>query len=272
MIPIGDSVRSRTFPYVNLAIIAINILVFLYELTLSGVPSYIALTVPNRLLLSELDRFFFDWGTIPAFLTDNFGASPDVASRNLAVLCPEPGRLLLTPLTSMFLHGGWVHLVGNMIFLWVFGDNVEDAMGHARYAVFYLVVGVAATAAHTAVSQNDLTPAIGASGAIAGVLGAYLVLYPRATVAAVLPIFVLFWMPFYVPAVVLIGFWFLLQLFSGIASLAATGVVGGGGGVAWFAHVGGFVAGLVLVKLFVLGRGPPPQPRAVMGRARRGGW
>ena len=268
MIPIGDSVRRRTFPYVNIFIIVINVLVFLWELQLSTIPVGLLGLQP----VSELDLFFFDWGSIPACLGDRFGFESDVPPRVLASVCPNADRVLLSPFASMFIHGGWLHLVGNMVFLWVFGDNVEDAMGHLRYALFYLVAGLAATAAHVALNQNALAPAIGASGAIAGVLGAYLVLYPRATVAAILPIFVLFWMPFYVPAVVLIGFWFLLQLFSGIASLAAADVVGGGGGVAWFAHVGGFIAGLALVKLFVLGRGLPPQPRAFMGRARRGGW
>ena len=260
MIPIGDSVRSRTFPYVNLTIIAINVVVFLYELTLSSLP-----TPPFG--LSELDLFFFDWGTVPACLTERFGFQADVSPQALAALCGRNDEVL-SPFTSMFIQGGWVHLIGNMVFLWVFGDNVEDAMGHARYAVFYVAVGLGATAAHVAVSQNDLTPAIGASGAIAGVLGAYLLLYPRATVAAILPVFILFWMPFHVPAIFLIGFWFLLQLMNGVAALAAADVVNAGGGVAWFAHIGGFVAGLVLVRLFVLGRDRRPAPRVAWRRER----
>jgi len=263
MIPIGDSVRSRTFPYVNVAIIAINVLVFLYELTLS--------TVPLGLLgLSELDRFFFEWGTLPACLGDQFGFTPGVTPGELSI-CSVQDNTALTPFTAMFIHGGWLHLIGNMIFLWVFGDNVEDAMGHARYACFYLISGLAATAAHVAVSQNDVVPAIGASGAIAGVLGAYLVLYPRATVSAILPLFLFFWMPFQVPAIVLIGFWFLLQLFNGAAALTARDVVGAGG-VAWFAHIGGFVAGLLLVRLFVLGRQVPPAARAVVRRHGPPDW
>ncbi len=141
-------------------------------------------------------------------------------------------------------------------------------MGHTRYAVFFVFAGLVATAAHVAVNQNELVPAIGASGAIAGVLGAYLLLYPRATVAAILPIFILFFIPFYVPAVLLIGFWFLLQLWSGVAALNATDVVGAGG-VAWFAHIGGFVAGLLLVQLFVIGRPRPPTPGAGMRRRWR---
>ncbi len=262
MIPIGDSVRSRTFPYVNVTIIAVNVLVFLYELTLSTAPGLFG-------GLSQLDRFLFDWGATPACLGDRFGFTPDVRRASLAFACPDGGRVLLTPFTAMFLHGGWLHIAGNMIFLWVFGDNVEDAMGHVRYAAFYLIGGLAATAAHVAVSQNDLVPAIGASGAISAVLGAYLVLYPRATVAAILPIFIFLWVPVNVPAIVLIGIWFLLQLFNGVAALAATDVVGAGGGVAWFAHIGGFVAGLVLVKVFVLGRTVPPVQRRAVARGRQ---
>ncbi len=270
MIPIGDSVRSRTFPYVNIVIIGINIVVFLYQLTLDTFPAYILPALPQPLIFSELDRFFFDWGTVPACLGDRFGFDPDAPPRALAALCPDSDRVLLTPFAAMFIHGGWLHLIGNMIFLWVFGDNVEDAMGHRRYVLFYLIAGLAATAAHVAVNQNDLTPAIGASGAVAGILGAYLVLYPRATVAAILPIFILFWMPFYVPAVFLIGFWFLLQLFSGVAALASTDVVGAGG-VAWFAHIGGFVAGLLLVRIFLLGR-PPPRWLAAVYQRGPGRW
>ncbi len=272
MIPIGDSVRSRTFPYVNITIIGISIVVFLYELTLSTFPNMFFRGLPQLGFFSEMDLFFFDWGTLPACLGDRFGFDPDVPPWALAALCPESDRLLLTPFAAMFIHGGWFHLIGNMIFLWVFGDNVEDAMGHLRYALFYLIAGLAATAAHVAVNQNDLMPAIGASGAIAGVLGAYLVLYPRATVAAILPIFILFWIPFYVPAGLLIGFWFFLQLFNGVAALATTDVVGAGGGVAWFAHIGGFVAGLVLVRLFVLGRRAPPTPHGIVRRRAPPGW
>jgi rhomboid family protein len=257
MIPIGDSVRRRSFPYVTIAIIVVNALVFLYELSLSTVPT-------GFLGFSELDLLFFDWGALPACLTDQFGFDTDANPRGLAVVCPEPGQLLLTPFTAMFLHGGWLHLLGNMLFLWVFGDNVEDAMGHARFAAFYVIAGLAATAAHIAVSQDDLIPAIGASGAIAGVLGAYLVLYPRARVTALLPLFFIL-IPFNVPAVLLIGFWFLLQLLNGVAALGATDVVGGGG-VAWFAHIGGFVAGLLLVRLFVLGRRVPPARQPTVRR------
>ncbi len=264
MIPISDSVRARTFPYVNVAIIAVNVIVFLYELTLRTVPL-------GSFGLSELERFFYTWGTIPACLSDQFGFHPNVPAQYLTPVC-NVNNGVASVFYSMFIHGGWLHLMGNMIFLWVFGDNVEDAMGHMRYALFYLVVGLGATAAQVAASQNDLTPAIGASGAIAGVLGAYLVLYPRATVTAILPFFLLFWIPFHVPAVFLIGLWFVMQLLNGIAALASTNVVNAGGGVAWFAHIGGFLTGIVLVRLFVFGRSVRPARHRVGWRSERHVW
>src|SRR3972149_6941447 len=216
MIPIGDSTRSRTTPYVSVPIIAAAVGVFLYELTLSTV---------------DVNRFFLDWGVIPKQLID-WLESPSGAE--------EPA----TVFASMFLHGGWLHLIGNMLFLWVFGDNVEDAMGHARYLLFYLLAGIGAAALQVFVDQDSLVPMVGASGAIAGVLGAYLGLYPRATVAVLIPWF-LFFGAFPVPAAFLIVFWFLLQLLNGVASLGtATGVTEG---VAGWAHGRGFIPGLVLV-------------------------
>jgi membrane associated rhomboid family serine protease len=151
----------------------------------------------------------------------------------------------------MFMHGSWLHILGNMLFLWIFGDNVEDAMGHLLYGAFYLLTGVLASLSHGLVNAESLTPAIGASGAVAGIMGAYIVLFPRATITALLPFFLL--IPVQVPAIFLIGIWFLLQLFSGVSSLGVD-AVGSGGGVAYFAHIGGFIAGGVLVNVFVLGR------------------
>jgi len=156
------------------------------------------------------------------------------------------------------MHGSWLHILGNMVFLWIFGDNVEDSMGHALYAVFYLLVGVISSFAHMYVNATDLTPALGASGAIAGVMGAYIVLFPRATVAVIIPIF--FFIPFPLPAFVLIGFWFIAQLFSGFATLGPT-TVGAGGGVAYFAHIGGFIAGATLVNLFAVNYRRPRRGR-----------
>jgi len=233
MIPIGDSIRARTFPYVTIAIIIANFLVFFYEVGFA----------------SNIDRLFFDWAVVPAELTDYLGNPGG-----------HPLRVLFTPITAMFLHGGWLHIVGNMIFLWVFGDNVEDAVGHLHYLAFYLLCGIAATAAQVWIDPNSQVPTLGASGAIAGVLGAYLVLYPRATIAAlIMPFF--FWTA-YVPAFLLIGFWFLLQLFNGVASIGYA--VGASEGVAWWAHVGGFSAGFLLLWFF--------RPRRRSARIGRAPW
>jgi membrane associated rhomboid family serine protease len=246
---------------VNVALIVLNVLIFLYELTLSTA------TGPLQ-PLSELDRFFFEWGSVPACLIDSIGRTPDAPPGELAVVCDVNNSPLQTSFASMFLHGGWIHLIGNMVYLWVFGDNVEDAMGHVRYAVFYVAGGFAATAAHTFVSQDELIPAIGASGAISAVLGAYIVLFPRASITAIIPIF--FFIPFQVSALFLIGLWFVMQLFNGIIGL--TDAVGAGGGVAWFAHIGGFAAGVLLVKVFMLGRRVPQAPRAAYGMTRGRDW
>ncbi len=218
MIPISDAVRARTTPYVNLGLIAANVIVFLYELSLSA---------------TDVNRFFIDHGVIPVQLVDWLGDPSGLG---------EP----LTVITSAFIHGGWLHLAGNMLYLWVFGDNVEDALGHVRYLLFYLVAAVGAVALQVAIDQNGTIPMVGASGAISGVLGAYLVLYPTATIGVLIPWF-WFFGTFPVPAAFLIGFWFLLQLFSGVASIGtATGV---SEGVAVWAHVGGFAVGFLIVLL-----------------------
>jgi membrane associated rhomboid family serine protease len=155
---------------------------------------------------------------------------------------------LLTVFTSIFLHGGWLHILGNMLFLWIFGDNVEDSLGHVRYAAFYFVRGIAAALAHGFVDPNSTVPAVGASGAIAGVMGAYIVLFPRAVVYV---IFGFILIPLPLPAFALIGMWIVLQVFYGWASL---GVDTAAGGVAYFAHIGGFVAGAALISVFMVGR------------------
>jgi membrane associated rhomboid family serine protease len=233
MIPVGDSTRRRITPYVNLAIIIACVLVFIYELSLNDF---------------EINNFFRDWGVVPAQLVDWWGNSTDVE---------EPS----TVVTAMFIHGGWLHLIGNMLFLWVFGDNVEDAMGHGRYLLFYLLAGAGAVALHVYVDPDSPVPMVGASGAIAGVLGAYLVLYPRATIAVLIP-WLWFFGAFPVPAALLIVFWFLLQLLSGVAALGtATGVTEG---IAFWAHVGGFATGLALVWVFRRSRPRRPPPRSAV--------
>src|SRR5947209_7213851 len=157
---------------------------------------------------------------------------------------------------SMFLHGGWLHLGGNMLYLWIFGDNIEDRLGHVRYLIFYLASGLAATLAHAAANPASRVPSIGASGAIAGVLGAYIVLFPKQRVTTLIPIFIFITVR-EIPAIFLLGFWIVMQLFFGAASMG--GDLQRSGGVAYFAHIGGFAAGMVLITLLG-GRRPPPRP------------
>ncbi len=222
MIPIGDSPRSRTTPYVTYLLILANFVVFFGELGMTEL---------------DLQQFFFDWGVVPRILSD-YLADPSAAHLDEAY----------RPLTAQFIHAGWLHILGNMLFLYIFGDNVEDAMGHVRYLLFYLAAGYAAALAQVYADTSELLPMVGASGAIAGVMGAYLVLYPRATVTVLVPF--LFFLPLVVPGVVLIFVWFLTQVFSGAASIGGE-AVGGEGGTAWFAHIGGFVAGAAGARLLV---------------------
>jgi membrane associated rhomboid family serine protease len=206
MIPIRDEDnKSGTLPFISYTLIAVNILVFLVE-------------------LSSSYTFIINWSFIPIrFLSD-------------------PLRDSATLLTSMFMHGGWLHLGGNMLYLWVFGNNVEDRFGHLNFLVFYLVSGVAATFTQLWFNLDSRIPNLGASGAIAGVLGAYLLLFPRNWVTVLIIRFVT-----RLPAFVVLGFWFILQFFSGVGSIAVTSDTGG---VAYMAHIGGFVAGIILAILF----------------------
>jgi membrane associated rhomboid family serine protease len=220
MLPLTDHNPRRTFPIVNLFLVAANILVFLWEMSLG------ARLGPVLETIAFVPRTFW----VDGFWTD------------------DARRIL----TSMFLHGGFLHVGGNMLYLWIFGDNIEDRLGHGRYLMFYLLCGFLATLGHAFFNPESVVPAIGASGAIAGVLGAYIVLFPRARVTTLIPIF-FFITVREIPAVVLLGFWFVLQLFSGVGSLGAAGAESAGG-VAWFAHIGGFVAGMALVFLFGGGR------------------
>src|SRR4030042_5204214 len=202
MIPIGDdNSSSRTVPIVSYAIIAVNVLVFLVE-------------------LSGGDAFIMEW----AFIPSRFSANPVGDSTTL--------------FSSMFMHAGWLHLGGNMLYLWIFGDNVEDRFGHASFIIFYLLSGVAATFAQLAFSLGSELPSLGASGAIAGVLGAYILMFPQRKVNVLLGRVVT-----QMPALIVLGFWFVLQFFSGIGSIA---VYSETGGVAYMAHIGGVVAGFVL--------------------------
>src|SRR5436309_4260990 len=211
MIPLRDDNPTTIKPVVTVALIVVNAMVFMYQLSLEP---------------KQGELFAYEFGAIPAVI---FG------SRNLPAEV-EAVPPVLTIFTSMFLHGGFMHLIGNMLYLWIFGNNIEDAMGHARFIVFYIVTGVAASVAHALTNLDSTVPAIGASGAISGVLGAYLLLYPRAQVLVLVPLG-FFTRVMYIPAFIVLGMWFLLQLFSGTLSSQV------GGGVAWWAHIGGFVAG-----------------------------
>ena len=242
MIPIGDAdVRRGNFPVVNVALIAISVLVFLYEISLSGLDQHI---------------FILKNGLIPAEVT----GGPEftrLATRVGAQDIASPFGTWPTLFTSMFIHGGFMHIIGNMLFLWVFGDNIEDRLGHVKYLLFYLGAGLAATWTQVAIDPNSQTPLIGASGAIAGVLGAYLLMYPFSRINTL----VIFYLITFVrlPAIYLLGFWFILQLFQGLVSLGPQ--IAGAGGVAYFAHIGGFVAGLVMMAAYKLIARQPLIPR-----------
>ncbi len=207
MIPLRDVIPSRTTPYVTITIIALNALVFLYQLTLG----------------EQGNDFVLYFGLIPAAFS------------------------WVTVITSMFLHGGLMHFGGNMLYLWIFGDNVEDRMGHGRFVVFYLLCGMAAALAQTIMVPDSTIPMVGASGAIAGVMGAYFVLYPKSRIVTLVPIFIFFHI-MEIPAIFFLGIWFLMQFAYGVGSVATA--TSGGGGVAFWAHVAGFVAGISGVIVF----------------------
>ncbi len=213
MIPIRDTIRSHSFPIVNWLIIAANAVVFFIELSLSP---------------AGLNRLIGTFGLVPA----------NVHLQNPLTLVPF--------FTNIFLHGGWLHILSNMWVLFIFGDNIEDRMGHIRYLIFYLLSGVAAGLLESYVLPASNVPMIGASGAIAGVLGAYLILFPQARIASIVPIIFIFTI-IEIPAVIFLLFWFILQLFSGWTALAGAA---GSSGVAWWAHVGGFLFGMLAVRFF----------------------
>ena len=216
MIPLRDINPTKHFPIITLSLIVLNVLVFLYEMALGGVDG---------------ERFLYSFALIPRRLF-----YPDTA--------PVGGiPAAATIFTSMFLHGGFLHVGGNMLYLWIFGNNVEDSMGRIRYVVFYLLSGLCAAYAHAFMNKASLTPMIGASGAVSGVLGAYLLLFPRARVMTVV-IFGFYVRTVAVPAMVVLGLWFALQILN--AMIAG----GAAGGVAWYAHLSGFVAGMVLIGPF----------------------
>jgi membrane associated rhomboid family serine protease len=226
MIPIGDdNVRGGPPAIVNHVLIGLNVAAFFLELS-----------QPSE---RALQSFITAWGVVPR----EYSTGQDLAPR-----IPLP--FWSTLVTSMFLHGGWAHLLGNLVFLWVFGDNLEKVMGHVRYVLFYLVTGLGAGLAHILSNSGSTIPSVGASGAISGVLGGYLLLFPRNRVKILTRGGIM-----HIPAFVMLGIWILMQLVSQVGSMAQTEQTGGG--VAYMAHIGGFVAGLALVKLFAAGRQRP---------------
>ena len=231
MFPIGDTIPRRHPAIATWTLIFINGVIFLFELMMPQ---------------PELDQFFRLFGMVPARFTHP----------GWAFWAGFPIDDCWPVLSSMFLHGGWLHIIGNMWALWIFGDNVEDRMGPVRFIIFYLICGVAAGIVHCLVNPDSTVPTVGASGAIAGVMGAYFYLFPRARVIVLLPVFFL---PlfFELPAVFYLGFWMLIQIFSGASSLTGPRDVGS---IAWWAHVGGFTTGLALQFLFVRRRPVAPQP------------
>ncbi|MEW6510158.1 MAG: rhomboid family intramembrane serine protease [Bacteroidota bacterium] len=223
MIPIRDTIKSKTIPFVNYAIITLCGAVFLYEVSLGA----------------RAGAFVSSLGVIPAAVSGSlFQGSFEF-------------RPLMTLVTSMFLHGGWMHLLGNMLYLYIFGDNVEDRLGHFGYLVFYLTAGIGAGLSEVYFQQESSMPLIGASGAIAGVLGAYFLLFPRSRILTLIPLFV-FFPVVEVSAFFFLGFWFLMQFLQGALSAGAGAAASGG--VAWWAHAGGFVAGAALLPIFLLAR------------------
>lgn len=205
MIPLRDTQPSYTFPYITLALILTNVALFLYEFLL-----------PDR----ALNQFVMQYGVIPSRLQ------------------------AIDLITSIFLHGGWMHLIGNMWFLWIYGDNVEDVLGHFQYLVFYLLCGIAASLVHVFFNADSRVPTIGASGAIAGVMGGYIVKFPHSRITTLVPVLI-FLTTMEIPAYLILAYWFVIQFFSGVGAMSSSHL--SQGGVAWFAHVGGFLAGIVLI-------------------------
>ena len=250
LIPIHDENPTQRFSVLSVVIIVMNVAAFLVtpQLGMGDSP--------------QLLEFFYKWGLVPWEVTHGQPVTQEVLqTAGIGAQCTGPcipeKNILLSFLTSIFLHGGILHIGGNMLFLWVFGNNIEDTLGTIRFPIFYLLTGFAASMAHVLINPDSVIPTVGASGAISGLLGAYIVLFPRAHVLSIVPLF------FYIttvrlPAFVVLGIWFVSQFFIGTGQQA-------GGGVAWMAHVGGFVAGAVLIWIFAIGRPRRRPPAYVWG-------
>jgi len=227
LIPLKDENPTESFAWVTVTLIAVNVAVFIYELTLGP----------------GLEAFIMHYGLIPNLVTNH----------------PFELNTLVRVFASMFLHAGWIHVGGNMLYLWIFGNNIEDILGHGRFALFYFACGLGAVAGHVLSGPASPVLSVGASGAVAGVLAAYLLLYPSAQVLTVVPIF-FFIQVIRLPALIVIGLWIVLQFVAGLESLSSR-VAQLQGGVAWFAHIGGFVTGLALILLLPRKRQPKPLPQ-----------
>jgi len=222
MIPLQDILPRRNPPIMTWILILINVMVFFYEISLSPL---------------EREIFFRHWGFVPARFFDDY----------FSTLIGEPAyRKYLSLITHLFIHGGWLHIIGNMWTLWIFGDNVEDRLGPFRFLLFYLLCGIFATFTHAIIYKDSVIPVVGASGAISAVMGAYFMMYPLARILVVFPIF-FFPIFFEIPAFLYLGYWFLIQFYSGLFSLALPTSFGG---VAWFAHIGGFLVGALTYRIF----------------------
>jgi len=234
LIPLYDENPTETTPYITIALIVVNVVVFFMEPAL-GAHIRIAIQAPGHwMVVTGKEATAWVWGAIPYEIFHAKEVTPHFG-------VPMP----LTLLTCMFLHGGILHLGGNMLFLWIFGNNVEDVLGHFRFLIFYLLGGVLATLAHSATAPNSMLPLIGASGAISAVLGAYVLRFPTARIKTLI-ILIIFITTIDIPAFFFIGFWFLMQFLYGTASLG----LGQTGGIAWFAHIGGFLAGILMFTVF----------------------
>ncbi|MBX2862725.1 MAG: rhomboid family intramembrane serine protease [Leptolyngbyaceae cyanobacterium MAG.088] len=239
MVPLNDNNPTSTRPYVVFVLIILNVLIFVYELSLQGSGE------------EALNQFFNVWAIVPAELTDSFGGQ-----------ALNPIGEWFTLISSQFLHGGFAHLGGNMLYLWIFGNNIEDQLGHSRFILFYLACGALAGLAQWIFSPESAVPTLGASGAIAGVMGAYIIRFPKAQILTLLPLFFIF-TTIRIPAIFFLGWWFVQQAFYSVASLGANADMGSGG-VAYWAHAGGFVFGVILgplLGLFPRGQSPFNQSR-----------
>jgi membrane associated rhomboid family serine protease len=275
LLPLKDNIPTLRFPIVTVVLIAINVVVFVWQLSASGDPGTASSQQLAAAGASERDQIVIEYGAVPREITEpgtycvpklRRGEPPPCGSRTEIEQEEgiEQAPWWLTIFTSMFLHADILHIAGNMLFLWVFGNNIEDSTGRPRFVAFYLLSGIVAVYAQALLDTSSTQPTIGASGAVAGVLGAYALLHPRARVLTL--VFIIFLVTVVeIPAMIMLGIWFVLQFLPAVGQLAIPDVAGEGGGVAYLAHVGGFVFGLALIKVFALRSEEPTPPAPPVG-------